>query len=177
MNYANIKNCDIANGEGVRVTLFVSGCTNRCEGCFQPETWDFDFGEPFTREVEDKIIEMLAPNYIRGLTLLGGEPFEPSNQRVLAPFVERVKERYPSKNIWAFTGFTYEKLLEDGYPKRTEVTDKLLSMVDVLVDGRFVKALKNLRLKFRGSSNQRLIDMNKTRQQGVVVLLDLKDRQ
>ena len=177
MNYANIKNCDIANGEGVRITLFVSGCTNHCEDCFQPETWDFNFGEPFTREVEDKIIEMLAPSYIRGLTLLGGEPFEPTNQRVLAPFVERVKKTYPNKDVWAFTGFTYEKLLEDGYPKRTEVTDKLLSMVDVLVDGRYVKALKNLRLKFRGSSNQRLIDMNKTRESGEVVLLDLKDRE
>ena len=177
MNYANIKNCDIANGEGVRVTLFVSGCTNHCEDCFQPETWDFNFGEPFTKEVEDKIIDMLAPNYIRGLTLLGGEPFEPSNQRVLAPFVERVKKTYPDKDVWAFTGFTYENLLTDGYPKRTEVTDSLLSMVDVLVDGRYVKALKNLRLKFRGSSNQRLIDMNKTRECGEVVLLDLKDRQ
>lgn len=176
MNYANIKNCDIANGEGVRVTLFVSGCTNRCEGCFQPETWDFNFGEPFTVEVEDKLIEMLAPSYIRGLTLLGGEPFEPNNQRVLAPFVERVKKTYPDKDVWAFTGFTYEKLLEDGYPKRTEVTDKLLSMIDVLVDGKFIQALKNLRLKFRGSSNQRLIDMNKTRKIGKVVLLDIKDR-
>ena len=177
MNYANIKNCDIANGEGVRVTLFVSGCTNRCEGCFQPETWDFNFGKPFTREVEEKLIEMLAPSYIRGLTLLGGEPFEPSNQRALLPFVERVKQTYPQKDIWAFTGFTYEKLLEKGYPKRTEVTDKLLSMIDVLVDGKFVKELKNLRLKFRGSSNQRLIDMNKTRKAEEVVLLDLKDRQ
>ena len=177
MNYANIKNCDIANGEGVRVTLFVSGCTNRCEGCFQPETWDFDFGEPFTKEVEDKLLKMLEPSYIRGLTLLGGEPFEPSNQRVLAPFVERVKNTYPDKDIWAFTGFTYENLLTDGYPKRTEVTDKLLSMIDVLVDGKFIQALKNLRLKFRGSSNQRLIDMNKTREQGEIVLLDLKDRQ
>ena len=177
MNYANIKNCDIANGEGVRVTLFVSGCTNHCEDCFQPETWDFDFGKPFTKDVEDEIIKMLAPSYIKGLTLLGGEPFEPSNQRVLAPFVERVKNTYPDKNVWAFTGFTYENLLQDGYPKRTEVTDKLLSMVDVLVDGRYVKALKNLRLKFRGSSNQRLIDMNKTRVSGEVVLLDLKDRE
>ena len=177
MNYANIKNCDIANGEGVRVTLFVSGCTNHCEDCFQPETWDFDFGKPFTKDVEDEIIKMLAPSYIKGLTLLGGEPFEPSNQRVLAPFVERVKNTYPDKNVWAFTGFTYEKLLETGYPTRTEVTDKLLSMVDVLVDGRYVKALKNLRLKFRGSSNQRLIDMNKTRVSGEVVLLDLKDRE
>ena len=177
MNYANIKNCDIANGEGVRVTLFVSGCTNLCEGCFQPETWDFNFGEPFTVEVEDKLIEMLAPSYIRGLTLLGGEPFEPNNQRVLAPFVERVKKTYPDKDVWAFTGFTYEKLLEDGYPKRTEVTDKLLSMIDVLVDGKFIQALKNLRLKFRGSSNQRLIDMNKTRKAEEIVLLDLKDRQ
>ena len=177
MNYANIKNCDIANGEGVRVTLFVSGCTNHCEGCFQPETWDFNFGEPFTKEVEDKLLKMLEPSYIRGLTLLGGEPFEPSNQRVLSPFVEMVKNTYHDKDVWAFTGFTYENLLKDGYPKRTEVTDKLLSMIDVLVDGRFVQALKNLRLKFRGSSNQRLIDMNKTRASGEIVLLDLKDRQ
>lgn len=176
MNYANIKNCDIANGEGVRVTLFVSGCTNRCEGCFQPETWDFNFGKPFTREVEDEIIKMLAPSYIRGLTLLGGEPFEPSNQRALVSFVERVKEIYPQKDVWAFTGFTYEQLLKEGHQKRTEVTDKLLSMIDVLVDGKFVKELKNLRLKFRGSSNQRLIDMNKTRNTGEIVLLDIKDR-
>lgn len=169
MNYANIKNCDVANGEGVRVTLFVSGCTNRCEHCFQPETWDFGFGEPFTREVEDRIIAMLSPTYINGLTLLGGEPFEPSNQRALLPFVKRVREAYPNKNIWAFSGFTYEELMRDGSHPRCEVTDELLSLVDVLVDGRYVDSLRNLSLKFRGSSNQRLIDLVKTRETGTVV--------
>lgn len=169
MNYANIKNCDVANGEGVRVTLFVSGCTNRCEHCFQPETWDFNFGEPFTREVEGKILDMLSPSYINGLTLLGGEPFEPQNQRALLPFVKRVRGAYPSKNIWAFSGFTYEELMQDGGHPRCEVTDELLSFIDVLVDGRYVDSLRNLSLKFRGSSNQRLIDIVKTRETGTVV--------
>lgn len=168
MNYANIKNCDVANGEGVRVTLFVSGCTNHCENCFQPETWDFGFGEPFTKEVEDRIITMMSPIYINGLTLLGGEPFEPSNQRALLPFVKRVRAAYPSKNVWAFSGFTYEELMRDGSHPRCEVTDELLSLIDVLVDGRYVDSLRNLSLKFRGSSNQRLIDMNKTRERGIL---------
>ena len=172
MNYANIKNCDVANGEGVRVTLFVSGCTNHCEHCFQPETWDFNFGEPFTREVEDRIISMLSPTYIGGLTLLGGEPFEPSNQRALLPFVKRVREAYPKKNIWAFSGFTYEELTQDGTHPRCEATDELLSLIDVLVDGRYIDSLRNLSLKFRGSSNQRLIDLPRTRAAGEVVLLD-----
>ncbi len=170
MNYANIKNCDVANGEGVRVTLFVSGCTNRCEHCFQPETWDFGFGEPFTKEVEDKILDMLKPVYINGLTLLGGEPFEPQNQRALLPFVKRVREAYPAKNIWAFSGFTYDELLRDGSHPRCEVTDELLSLVDVLVDGRYVHAKRNLSLKFRGSSNQRVIDLKKTKENGAVTL-------
>jgi len=170
MNYANIKNCDVANGEGVRVTLFVSGCTNHCEHCFQPETWDFNFGEPFTKEVEDKIIGMLAPVYINGLTLLGGEPFEPQNQRALLPFVKRVREAYPEKNIWAFSGFTFEELMCDGSHPRCEVTDELLSLIDVLVDGRYVDALRNLSLKFRGSSNQRVIDLKKTKENGAVTL-------
>ena len=171
MNYANIKNCDVANGEGVRVTLFVSGCTNHCEHCFQPETWDFGFGEPFTKEVEDKLLGMLSPVYINGLTLLGGEPFEPSNQRALVPFVKRVRETYPNKNIWAFSGFTYEELMRDGSHPRCEVTDELLSLVDVLVDGRYMDALRNLSLKFRGSSNQRLIDLKKTRETGILTEL------
>lgn len=154
------------------MTLFVSGCTNHCEHCFQPETWDFNFGEPFTREVEDRIISMLSPTYINGLTLLGGEPFEPSNQRALLPFVKRVREAYPTKNIWAFSGFTYEELTLDGSHPRCEVTDELLSLIDVLVDGRYVDSLRNLSLKFRGSSNQRLIDMNKTRKTGTVEFFD-----
>jgi len=174
MHYCEIKNCDIANGTGVRVSLFVSGCTNHCEECFQPETWDFCYGEPFTKEVEDKIIEMLRPDYITGLTLLGGEPFEPKNQRELLSFVRRVREELPEKNIWAFSGFTLDKELwqEGSYP-RCEVTDELLSLIDVLVDGRFVNALKNIRLKFRGSENQRIIDMKSTLAKGEIVLMDI----
>ncbi len=162
MYYGEIKNCDIANGEGVRVTLFVSGCTNHCEGCFQPQTWDFCYGQPFTKETEDKILMMLGASYIDGLTLLGGEPFEPENQRALLPFVKRVKEKYPSKNIWAFTGFTIERLWNEAPHPRTEVTDELLSMIDVLVDGKFELAKKNIRLRFRGSENQRILDLPKT---------------
>ncbi len=172
MHYGNIKNCDVANGEGVRVTLFVSGCTNHCEHCFQPETWDFSYGKEFTREVEESILEMLAPVYINGLTLLGGEPFEPSNQRALLPFVRRVRDRYPGKNIWAFTGFTYEELKRDGSHPRCEVTDELLGLTDVLVDGRYMHEKRNLMLKFRGSSNQRLIDVPRTLEKGEVILLD-----
>ncbi len=171
MNYAQIKNCDIANGEGVRVTLFVSGCTNRCEGCFQPETWDFSFGQPFTKETEDKLIGMLAPSYINGLTLLGGEPFEPQNQRALLPFVKRVRETYPQKNIWAFSGFTLEQLLNQSPHPRCEATDELLSLIDVLVDGKFILAQKNIRLRFRGSENQRVIDLPKTLQTREITLL------
>ena len=163
MHYGEIKNCDIANGEGVRVTLFVSGCTNHCEHCFQPQTWDFDYGQPFTSETEQQLLDLLAPSYIQGLTLLGGEPFEPENQRVLVPFVRRVRETYPQKTVWAFSGFTLEELRTEGSHPRCEATDELLSMLDVLVDGRFVEALKDISLRFRGFSNQRLIDMKKTR--------------
>ena len=172
MYYGQIKNCDIANGEGVRVTLFVSGCTNHCEGCFQPQTWDFCHGKPFTAETEDEILAMLAPSYISGLTLLGGEPFEPENQRALLPFVERVRETYPEKTIWAFSGFTIEQLWQDGSHPRCEVTDKLLSLLDVLVDGRFVLEKKNISLRFRGSENQRLLDMPKTLLENKPVLWD-----
>lgn len=171
MFYGQIKNCDIANGEGVRVTLFVSGCTNRCEGCFQPQTWNFYYGEPFTKEVEYKLIELLKPNYIDGLTLLGGEPFEPQNQRALLPFVKRVKKVYPNKNIWAFSGFTIEQLLNDEPHPRCEVTDELLSLIDVLVDGRFILEKKNLRLRFRGSENQRILDLPETLKSGKAVCL------
>ena len=170
MHYGQIKNCDIANGEGVRVTLFVSGCTNRCEGCFQPETWDFNYGKPFTKETEDEILAMLKPDYINGLTLLGGEPFEPQNQRVLLPFIKRVREAYPQKNIWAFTGFTLDKLQTRSPHPRCEVTDEMLSLIDVLVDGKFILAQKNIRLRFRGSENQRLIDLPASLKSGEVVL-------
>lgn len=175
MNYCNIKKCDIANGEGVRTTLFVSGCTNHCENCFQPETWDFNYGEPFTSEVEDVIIESLKPYYINGLTLLGGEPFEPLNQRALLPFLHRVRRECPDKTIWCFTGFTLDnELLRDGSYPRCEVTDEMLSLIDVLVDGRFVDRLKDISLRFRGSSNQRIIDMSETRANGSIVLWDEK---
>ncbi len=162
MYYGNILDCDIANGEGVRVTLFVSGCTNRCEGCFQPETWDFTYGKQFTKEVEDEILAMLSRDYIDGLTVLGGEPFEPQNQAVLLPFLKRVRKEYPGKNIWMFTGFTYELLKTDGSHPRCECTDEILSLIDILVDGRFMLAKKNISLQFRGSENQRVIDVPKT---------------
>lgn len=170
MHYGEIKNCDIANGIGVRVTLFVSGCTNCCEDCFQPETWDFNYGKEFTAETEEVILKMLEPGYISGLTILGGEPFEPSNQRRLVPFLRKVKDRFPGKTIWSFTGFTYEQLLTEGEHCHTEVTEEMLSLLDMLVDGRFVKELKNITLRFRGSENQRIIDLNKTRECGDIVL-------
>ena len=157
MNYAKIINNDIANGEGVRVSLFVSGCTNHCKHCFQPQTWDFSYGEPFTDAVERSIIKMLAEKHIKGLTLLGGEPFEPVNQRRLVKLLHRVRDELPDKDIWAYTGFTIEQLRTDESKCRCEVTDEMLSMVDVLVDGRYIEELSDISLRFRGSSNQRII--------------------
>ena len=177
MYYGQIKNCDIANGEGVRVTLFVSGCTNRCKNCFQPQTWDFSYGQPFTQQTQEELLRLLSPDYIRGLTLLGGEPFEPENQRALLPFVRQVRQAFPQKDIWAFSGFTYEELHTEGAHPRCEVTDELLSLLDVLVDGRFVEEKKDISLRFRGSANQRLIDLNATRCSGVVTLLPERDGQ
>ena len=170
MHYGEIKNCDIANGIGVRVSLFVSGCTNHCEGCFQPETWDFNYGNDFTEETENRILEMLAPDYICGLTVLGGEPFEPENQRVLVDFLRKVRRKYPEKSIWCFTGFTLEMLETEGTHCHCEVTEETLSLIDVLVDGRFDKNKKNISLRFRGSENQRLIDLNLTRECGTLTL-------
>ena len=172
MNYANIKKRDIANGTGVRVTLFVSGCTHHCKGCFQPETWDFAYGQPFTRETEDELLEALAPSFINGLTLLGGEPFEPDNQQALLPFLRRVRAAYPDETIWAFSGYTWEELTGDSRA-RCACTDELLSLVDVLVDGEFVEARKDISLHFRGSSNQRVIDVPATRAGGTIVLKDV----
>lgn len=173
MYYGEIKNCDIANGPGVRVTLFVSGCRNHCEGCFQPQTWDFGYGQPFTREVEDRLLAMLAPGYITGLTLLGGEPFEKENQRVLLPFVRRVREAYPDKTIWAFSGYRYEdELTQPDARCHCEATQELLSLIDVLVEGRFVLAQKDITLKFRGSRNQRILDLAKMRKSGGIILWD-----
>ncbi len=173
MHYGEIKNCDIADGPGVRGSLFVSGCTNRCKNCFQPQTWDFGYGEEFTRETEDKIIALLGREYIAGLTVLGGEPFEPQNQRALLPFIKRVREALPEKNIWAYSGFTIEEMLKDGSHPHCEVTKELLGLIDVLVDGRFVEELKDISLKFRGSKNQRIIDVKKTLEAGSAVLYDI----
>lgn len=166
MNYAEIKNFDIANGEGVRTTLFVSGCRRGCPGCFNSGAWSFEAGEPFTREVEDAIIESLAPGYIDGLTILGGEPMEPENQAGLVEFVERVRAAYPrgcGKTIWCFTGDTLDELMEGGR-HRTEVTERLLACIDILVDGPWVQELYDITLRFHGSSNQRVIDLNATRE-------------
>lgn len=171
MNYGEIKKCDIANGLGIRVSLFVSGCEHHCKNCFNYMTWDYNYGKPFTKETEEEIIEALKPSYINGLTLIGGEPFEPQNQRDLLPFVKRVRELLPEKSIWCYTGFVLETELLGDSRARCEVTDELLSNIDVLVDGRFVEELKNITLKFRGSSNQRVIDIKKTLQTGKVSIL------
>ena len=173
MNYAGIKYCDIANGTGCRTTLFVSGCRNACRGCFQPQTWAFDYGEEFDAKIQQEILDSLAPAYVQGLTLLGGEPFEEENQEELVPFLRRVKEQYPGKNIWAFTGYLYDRDLQPGGRKHTPWTDEMLSMIDVLVDGPFVLEEKDITLKFRGSRNQRIIDLAATRQTGELVLSPL----
>lgn len=162
MYYGAIDTSDIANGEGVRVTLFVSGCRNRCDGCFQPETWSFDYGREYTEETEERILDELGKNYISGLTLLGGEPFEPENQRVLTELLRKVSKKYPDKNIWVFTGYTLETLLDKNSPPHCEVTEEMLHLTDVLVDGPFVLSKRNIMLKFRGSENQRVIDVKKT---------------
>ncbi|MBD5501235.1 MAG: anaerobic ribonucleoside-triphosphate reductase activating protein [Lachnospiraceae bacterium] len=158
MNYGEIKQYDIANGEGVRVSLFVSGCTHHCKGCFNPETWDFHYGNPFTMEVQEMLLKSLEPEYIAGLTLLGGEPFEIENQKSLLPFLKEVKRRYPEKNIWCYTGYTLERDLLSGQGcARCQCTDEMLQMIDVLVDGEFVEEKKDISLAFRGSANQRII--------------------
>lgn len=170
MNYATIKNCDIANGPGVRVSLFVSGCTHRCPGCFNEVAWDFNYGEPFTQETIDSILGMLAPNHIKGLTLLGGEPFEPQNQPDIVKLLRQVKEKYPEKSVWAFSGYLFDKDILAGRLGPWEITKEYLRYLDVLVDGPFVEAKKNLSLRFRGSENQRLIDVPASLRDGEVIL-------
>ncbi|WP_026526267.1 anaerobic ribonucleoside-triphosphate reductase activating protein [Butyrivibrio sp. VCD2006] len=171
MNYGEIKYTDIANGVGCRTSLFVSGCTHHCKGCFNEETWDFNFGKPFTKEVEDEIIESLRPAYIAGLTILGGEPMEVVNQKVIRPFIERVKAEVPGKNIWIYSGYTWEELTdEDNKRCHCEDTMEILRSIDVLVDGEFKLDLKNISLRFRGSSNQRVIDVKKTLEEKSIVL-------
>ncbi len=169
MNYATIKNCDIANGPGVRISLFVSGCTHHCKGCFNEVAWDFDYGEPFTQQTIRTILDMMKPGYIKGLTLLGGEPFEPQNQGPIVELLRQVKKAYPQKSIWAFSGYLYEKITSHTLGDWA-VTQEFLSYLDVLVDGPFVEEKKNLALRFRGSENQRLIDMPATLASGKIVL-------
>lgn len=170
MYYGEVISADIANGVGVRVSLFVSGCTNHCEGCFQPETWAFDYGEPYTQEVEDAMIQELSKDFYQGLTILGGEPFELSNQRELVRLIRRLRQELPNKDIWIYTGNLLDDELAPGGSRHCEVTDEILDSIDVLVDGRFVEEKKNIRLRFRGSENQRVIDMKKTRESGKIVL-------
>lgn len=169
MNYSAIKYCDIANGIGVRTVLFVSGCRNHCKDCFQPETWSFENGEPFTEEVEDEIIESLKPDYIKGLTLLGGDPFEPENQKALLPFMRRVREVCPDKDVWAYTGYVLDKDLVPGGKCYTGDTAELLEQVDILVDGPFITEQKDITLQFKGSRNQRVIDCAHYRRTGEIV--------
>lgn len=170
MYYGNIKMYDIADGEGCRVTLFVSGCTNCCKDCFQRETWDFHYGQPYTKETEDNLIECLKDENIQGLTLLGGEPFEPENQKELIHLLRRVRKELPHKDIWSYTGFVLDRDLLEGQRKHTDVTYEMLSYIDVLVDGPFIAEKKNLALYFRGSENQRVIDMKRTREEKSIIL-------
>lgn len=170
MYYGNIKKYDVADGEGVRVTLFISGCRIHCPGCFQSETWDFRYGQEYTAETQEEVLDAMDSEFIAGLTVLGGEPFEPENQREIVGLMKAAKERYPEKNIWCWTGYLYDKDLQPGGRKYTEVTDEMLSYIDILVDGPFMLAKKNLALSFRGSENQRVIDLKKTRETGEVVL-------
>ena len=175
MHYSVIKNRDIANGPGVRVVLFVSGCRHHCKGCFQPETWNFEYGRPFTQETVDHILALMKPSYIAGITLLGGEPMEPENQGALLDLMQQIKAAYPEKNIWCFSGYHYEDLMA-GKIGSGETVRKMLALADVLVDGPFIQEKKNLRLRFRGSENQRLIDLRKTEANGCVTFwTDLKE--
>ena len=170
MNYATIKTRDIANGPGVRVCLFVSGCTHHCKGCFNQEAWDFDFGQPFTQETVDYILDQLSPSFVKGLTLLGGEPFEPQNQPAIVELLRQIKAKYPEKSIWAFSGYLFDRDILAGRLGDPAITREYLSYLDVLVDGPFVESKKNLTLRFRGSENQRLIDVPKSLASGEIVL-------
>ena len=172
MNYANIKNCDVANGPGVRVSLFVSGCTHHCKNCFNQEAWDFNYGQVFDQSVIDHILELMKPSYIKGITYLGGEPLDPRNQPGLLELSRQIKAIYPQKSIWCFSGYIWETQIRAKKLGPWEITEELLSYCDVLVDGPFIEELKNLGLRFRGSENQRLIDLPKTMASGSVILWD-----
>ncbi len=176
MNYGEIKKTDIADGPGVRVTLFVSGCTHHCKNCFNPETWNFSYGKAYDSAVEEEIMAALSPGYIQGLTLLGGEPFEPDNQRALVSLLRRVRGELPEKDIWCYTGYTLETDLLSDSRARCEVTDEILSYLDVLVDGEYIDDMRNISLAFRGSENQRLIDVKATLAAGKTVLSPIAER-
>lgn len=171
MYYGALKKTDIANGPGVRVSLFVSGCTHHCKECFNPETWSFTYGEEYTDKVTAEILAALEPSYIQGITVLGGEPFEPSNQRELLPLYHAIREKYPNKTIWVYSGYTLENELLKESRARIDITDEILSLIDVLVDGEFVLEKKNMMLKFRGSENQRIIDLRKSLAAGETILI------
>lgn len=172
MNYAAIKKNDVANGTGVRVSLFVSGCRHGCAGCFNREAWDFSYGEELTPDTVNSIADACAKPYIDGLSVLGGEPFEPENQAGVLGVIREVKERFPNKNVWCYTGFTFDELTKEGSRARTQHTDEILSLVDILVDGRYEAAKRDLTLRFRGSSNQCIIDVKQTLKNGSIVLWD-----
>ena len=174
MNYADIKQYDVANGPGVRVSVFVSGCTHYCKGCFNQAAWDFNYGKPFTEETIEKVIDYLKPPYVKGLTVLGGEPMEPQNQPAVLKLLRRVKEAYPDKSIWMFSGYDYEKDILEKMWESIPETKEILSCLEVLVDGKFVEELKNLSLRFKGSSNQRTILVQESLAAGEVVLYDLE---
>ena len=171
MYYGALKKTDIANGPGVRVSLFVSGCTHHCKDCFNPETWNFTYGEEYTDQVTEEILEALAPDYIQGITVLGGEPFEPSNQRALLPLYHAIREKCPKKTIWVYSGYTLDQDLLQESRARIDITDEILSLIDVLVDGEFVMEKKNISLKFRGSENQRIIKVKESLAAGEIILV------
>jgi len=176
MNYADIKQYDVANGPGVRVSVFVSGCTHYCKGCFNEEAWDFNYGQPFTEETVATILRYMEPSYVKGLTVLGGEPMEPQNQPAVLELLKKVKESYPEKSIWMFSGYDYEKDILGRMWEEVPETKEILSCIDVLVDGEYVEELKNLSLRFKGSSNQRTVLVQESLQAGCVVLYDLEQQ-
>lgn len=170
MNYADIKRIDVANGPGIRVSLFVSGCTHHCKGCFNQETWDFNYGKVFTEKEIDEIIDYLKPEHIKGFSLLGGEPFEYSNQQGLLPLLKKIKETYPEKDVWCYTGYKFDEDIQNKMMVMWPETRELIGYIDYLVDGKFVEELKNLNLVFKGSSNQRIINVKKSLEKGEIIL-------
>ena len=176
MHVGEVMTADVANGEGMRVSVFVSGCRNHCKGCFQPQTWDFNYGREYTPEIEQFIIDELSKSYYDGITILGGDPMEPENQEPVLRLLRRIKKELPDKNVWAYTGYVYDRDLVPGGKRFVDgVTRELLESIDILIDGRFVEELKNLMLNFRGSSNQRIIKMKETLETGEVILSELNN--